>query len=162
MEDSSRIYQRLSRKTRYTVLRCLQPLSLHLRLVSRRKAAVGCLDKLKPLWFHVWRVLPVTGVIPLLPTGGFPSPAFPPPFSVIRARGREKHNYRTEESITQRLRRLHVTDHWRKHITGKWLLHHLIILMPAISYTGELLTTPGPIGHSSCVSALLLSREAQK
>lgn len=140
MVDSSRIYQRLSRKNLYTVLRCLHPSLIHLGLVSRRKAAVRCLDKLKPLWFHVWHVLPVTVVIPLLPTGGFPSPAFPLPSSVIRAQGREKHNYRTEEIVTQRLRRLHVTDHRKRRITGKWPLHHPIILKPAISSTGELLT----------------------
>lgn len=83
--------------------------------------------------FHVWHVLPVTVGIPLLPTtGGFPSPAFPPPSSVTRARGREKHNYRTEEIITQRLP--HVTDHRKRP------LHRPVTLMPAISCTGQHLT----------------------
>lgn len=99
----------------------------------------GSCSMSKPLWFHVWHVLPVTVVIPLLPTGGFPSPAFPLPSSVIRAWGREKHNYRTEEIITQRLRRLHVTGHHRRWVPGKGLLHHPIIWTP-LSYTGESLT----------------------
>lgn len=107
------IHQRLTKdlsKHLYTALRCLHLSLIHLELVSRRKAAVPRLDKSKPLRFRVWHVLPVTVGIPLLPTTeGFPSPAFPPPSSVTRARGSEKHNYRTEEIITQRLP--HVTDH---------------------------------------------------
>lgn len=127
------------KQTLCTVLRCWHPLLNHPGLVSRRKAAVWCLDKPKPLWFHVWLVLPVTVVIPLLP-GGFPSPAFPLPSSVIRAWGRGKHNYRTEKTITQRLRRLHVTDHHRRSVAGKWPFHHLIILTPANPNQGEGLT----------------------
>lgn len=130
------IHQRLIKdlsKNLYAALRCLHLSLVHLILVSRRKPAVQSLDKSKLLWFHVWHVLPVTVGIPLLPTtGGFPSPAFPPPSSVTRAREREKHNYRTEEIITQRLP--HVTNH------RKQPLHQPIVLMAAISYTGEHLT----------------------
>lgn len=97
---------------------------IHLRLVSRRKAAVPCLDEPKPLRFHVWHALPVTVVIPLLPTGGFSSPAFPPPSSVTRAQERERHNYRTEEIITQHLSRLYVTDQSSPHhINAFYQLH---------------------------------------
>lgn len=80
-----RIDQRLSMKKLCAILRCLHPSSIHLGLVSGRKAAARCLDKPRPLCFHVGHVLPVTAVIALLPTGGFPSPASPPPSSVIRA-----------------------------------------------------------------------------